>query len=184
MQTARKMAMAGDVQPFLLPKHGFYANGWPNGLSWRWWVFALRLECCLHLRLAAVGFWRGLTKAAGVFGVGRLYAWVIRGDGRIEHLGLVCTRLITDAGVAFLVDDWDNNAEDITNMNFHGCGTGTNAEVQGDTALQTESTAALNPDNTRATGTRSMRSGTAPGGPFPFAGSNRPVTSPALGPQA
>jgi len=31
---------------------------------------------------------------------------------------------VTDAGVAFLVDDWDNNAQDITTMNFHAMGTG------------------------------------------------------------
>jgi hypothetical protein len=41
-------------------------------------------------------------------------------------------------------------------MNYHGCGTGTNAENATDTALQTESTTALNPDSTRATGTRSQ----------------------------
>jgi hypothetical protein len=57
--------------------------------------------------------------------------------------------------VSFLVDDWNNNAADLTTLNFHGCGTGTTAEAVGDTALVTESTTALNPDSTRATGTRS-----------------------------
>jgi hypothetical protein len=37
-------------------------------------------------------------------------------------------------------------------MKFHGIGTGTTAAAAGDTALQTESTTALNPDSTRATG--------------------------------
>jgi hypothetical protein len=74
----------------------------------------------------------------------------------IEHLGLMSTKVITDAGVAFLVDDWDNNATDITNMNYHGCGTSTVAESTADTALGTESGTALNPDNTRATGTKSQ----------------------------
>jgi len=54
-----------------------------------------------------------------------------------------------------LRDDWNNNAQDFTTFNFHGIGTGTNAEAVGDTALQTESTTALNPDSTRATGVRS-----------------------------
>jgi hypothetical protein len=58
--------------------------------------------------------------------------------------------------VAFLVDDWDNNGQDISTLNYHGCGTGTTAEAAGDTALVTESTTALNPDSTRATGTRSQ----------------------------
>jgi hypothetical protein len=68
--------------------------------------------------------------------------------------------VITTAGVTFLRDDWNANAQDYTTFNFHGIGTGTNAEAVGDTALQTESTTALNPDNTRATGTRSTPSAT------------------------
>ena len=81
---------------------------------------------------------------------------VRRANGEWEDYGVVCYRVVTDAGVAFLVDDWDNDATDITNLHFHGCGTGTNAEAVGDTALQTESTTALNPDSTRATGTESQ----------------------------
>lgn len=76
--------------------------------------------------------------------------------GQRTDYGVVSRRLITNNGVAFLVDDWDNDATDITTLHFHGCGTGTNAEAAGDTALQTESTTALNPDNTRATGTESQ----------------------------
>lgn len=70
--------------------------------------------------------------------------------------GVVSRQVITNAGVAFLVDDWDNNGQDLTTLNFHGIGTGAAAEAVGDTALGTESTTALNPDNTRATGTRSQ----------------------------
>jgi hypothetical protein len=88
--------------------------------------------------------------------IGRLEITLYRASGEIVHFGTVCYRVVTDAGVAFLVDDWDANGQDISTMNFHGCGTGTNAEAVGDTALQTESTTALNPDNTRATGTRSQ----------------------------
>lgn len=72
--------------------------------------------------------------------------------------GVISRRMLTDAGVAYIVDDFDNGAggADISNFNFHGCGTGTNAEAAGDTALQSESTTVLNPDSTRATGTRSQ----------------------------
>ena len=70
--------------------------------------------------------------------------------------GPVSYRVVTDAGVTFLRDDWNSGANDINTMNFHGCGTGAVAEAVGDTALGTESTTALNPDNTRATGTRSV----------------------------
>ncbi len=68
--------------------------------------------------------------------------------------GVVCFRVVTNAGVAAIVDAFSNSFE-LENFNFHGIGTGTNAENATDTALQTESTTALNPDNTRATGTQS-----------------------------
>lgn len=157
MQTARKLALAGDVTPYHIPKHGFYANGLPADLSWdaRWRT--ARLELALRARLALKGFLRGL-QGTGVIGVGRLYASVIRRDGAIEHLGLLSTKVVTDAGVAYIVDDWDGGSNVIDNFNYHGCGTGTNAEAAGDTTLQTESTTALNPDNTRATGTKSQPS--------------------------
>lgn len=128
----------------------------PVGLTWSRWLRSLSLELALRVRVAVKGFARGLTAGSGVVGVCRLHATVYRANGAIERLGLIATRLITDTGVAFLVDDWDNNAQDLTTLNFHGCGTGTTAENQADSALETESTTALNPDNTRATGTRSQ----------------------------
>ena len=155
MQTQRKLAMVGSLVPYHIPRNGFYEHGLPEDMPLKYKARTAYLEAKLRARLAAKGFTRGL-KGTGIFGVGRLHATVIRKDGTIEHLGLISTKLITDAGVAFLVDDWDNNGQDITTMNFHGCGTGTNAENVTDTALQTESTTALNPDNTRATGTRSQ----------------------------
>ena len=77
---------------------------------------------------------------------------VIRPDGSSEDYGIVSRKVVTTTGVGFLVDAWQNLAE-LENMKYHGIGTGTNAEAVGDTALQTESTTALNPDSTRATGT-------------------------------
>ena len=150
-----------------------------RGLTLGRWLRSARLELGLHFRLAAVGLWRGISAGGGILGSSRLSAMVIhhsqacdrawqeaikadKGGVRVacdcprERLGLISTKVITDAGVAFLVDDWDNNGQDLTTMNFHGCGTGAAAEAVGDTALGTESTTALNPDNTRATGTRSQ----------------------------
>jgi hypothetical protein len=155
MNRANNLALAGAVVATLIPKHGFYDRGMPADLPVRYRVRGLWLELCLRVRLFFTGAYRGL-KGTGVFGIGRLYASVIRADGTIEHLGLLSTKSITDAGVAYLVDDWDNDATDITSLHFHGCGTGTNAENVTDVALQTESTTALNPDNTRATGTESQ----------------------------
>ena len=71
-------------------------------------------------------------------------------NGRRElDLGVLSRRVITDAGVAFLVDDWDLGTTEISNMNFHGNGTGAVAEAVGDTALGTEV-------ETRAAGTKSQ----------------------------
>jgi hypothetical protein len=160
----RQMQMSGNVVAQFRPGHGHYRGaagrwlglkGLPASTPLRYRVRTAWLELALHARLAAKGFWRGLAKAEGIVGVGRLHVTVYRGDGRIEHLGLVCTKVITDTGVTYLRDDFNNSAQDITNMNFHGAGTGTNAEAAADSALQTESTTALNPDSTRATGTRS-----------------------------
>lgn len=115
------------------------------------------------LRWSYIKGWLGtkvFAPLANIFGVATITAELrgilIRGDGAVIDYGVLSRRVITDAGVAFLVDDWDNDAQDITTLHFHGCGTGTNAEAAGDTALQTESTTALNPDSTRATGTESQ----------------------------
>ncbi len=90
--------------------------------------------------------------------VSSLSVRVRKADGRWIDYGTVCYRVVTDAGVAFLVDDMDNSATDITTFNYHGVGTGATAEAAAQTALVTESTTVLNPDSTRATGTKSQPS--------------------------
>lgn len=77
---------------------------------------------------------------------------VIRGEGGIEDYGVVSQKVITTAGVGFLVDAWGNTVE-LEIMRYHGIGTGSVAEAVGDTALGAELTTQYNPDNTRATGT-------------------------------
>lgn len=83
---------------------------------------------------------------------------VRRANGEWVDYGTVCYRVVTDSGVAFIVDDMDNSATDITTLNYHGVGVGTTAEAAAQTALVTESTTVLNPDSTRATGTKSQPS--------------------------
>lgn len=85
-------------------------------------------------------FGRGTWTAAGDF----VPDW----NDSIDY-GLLSARVVTDAGVAFLVDDWDNNAKDITNFNAHGMGTTNTAESASDTALGAEV-------ETRQTGTKSQ----------------------------
>ncbi len=82
---------------------------------------------------------------------GQLCLRVFRANGTVEDLGLASLRVATNAGVAYIVDAFQNLTE-LENLKYHGIGTGATAEAVGDTALVTESTTALNPDSTRATG--------------------------------
>lgn len=66
-------------------------------------------------------------------------------------LGLASLRVVTTAGVNFIVDAFQNLTE-LEILKYHGIGTGAVAEAVGDTALGTELTTQYNPDNTRATG--------------------------------
>lgn len=96
----------------------------------------LWLELCLRARvlLAALGFAAGGHE---VTPVGRLYASVLSPNGHRRDIGLVSTKVVTDAGVAYLVDA----LQGITSSNvlrFHGAGTGTTAEAAAQTALVTE----------------------------------------------
>ena len=116
--------------------------------------------------------WRGYKAKAGVaiaeqLGavafLGELYARVHRVEGfrylagrgmvwcpeEWIDLGLIGARSVTTAGVAFLVDDWDDDSQDITTMNFHAGGTGVVAENVADTTLGTEV-------ETREAGTKSQ----------------------------
>lgn len=71
--------------------------------------------------------------------------------GERTDYGVVGRRVITTAGVNFLVDAWQNTVE-LEILKYHGLGTGGTAEAVGDTALVTELTTQYNPDSTRATG--------------------------------
>lgn len=65
-------------------------------------------------------------------------------------LGLASFRVVTTAGVNFIVDAFQNSVE-LENLKYHGIGTGSTAEAAGDTALVTELTTEYT-GNVRATG--------------------------------
>lgn len=69
---------------------------------------------------------------------------------RVEDWGEVGHKVITTAGVGFLVDAWQNSVE-LENQKYHALGTGTGAEASGDTALGTELSTEYT-GNVRATG--------------------------------
>src|SRR5512139_873830 len=97
------------------------------------------------------------TRLTGVVTMtGELAIRVRRASGEWINYGVVSYRLITDAAVAYIVDDWDGGANTIDLFNYHGVGTTNTAEAAGDTALAAECTTVLNPDSTRATGTKSQ----------------------------
>jgi hypothetical protein len=85
---------------------------------------------------------------------GALFLEVIRGDGERIPYGLASVAVVTDAGVNFIRDDFNAGAQDISNMKYHGFGTGSTAEAVGQTALVTELTTQYVVDNTRPTGTQ------------------------------
>src|ERR1700676_4643714 len=73
--------------------------------------------------------------------------------GHVHPFALPILGLVTDAGLNFLGTAFtvDGAGTDIFNMQYHDSGTGTNAEVQTDTALQTQAG-----PTTRATGVNTL----------------------------
>lgn len=128
-----------EVAYFGLPRAGLddRVNAWRSANFRNLWRGARRVFTARALRLSNV--------------YGSLYLTHISAGGEVLELGLASMRVVTTAGVNFLVDALQGSVEPEI-LKYHGIGTGTNAEASADTALQTESTTALNPDSTRATG--------------------------------
>jgi len=106
------------------------------GLAWKWRNLPNLWRGTWRNKLAeAVSQLTGIPVLTA-----ELKATLIKASGLYIEYGVVSRMVVTDTGVAFLVDDWDDDTTDITDMNFHACGTGVAAEDQTDTALGTEST--------------------------------------------
>ena len=85
------------------------------------------------LAAAALAPWKG-----EVTPVGRLYVTRISKDGKVEDFGLVSTKVVTTAGVNYLVAGLQSASTDVSLFKFHASGTGSTAEAIGQTALVTE----------------------------------------------
>lgn len=106
--------------------------------------------------------WRGLPALYAARFLGRVFGLVylesalslklIKGDGTVIDYGVVSHRVVTTAGVNYIVDAFQGTVEP-ENMKYHGFGTGTTAEASGDTGLVTELTTQYASDSTRPTGT-------------------------------
>jgi len=86
-----------------------------------------------RLRGIKAEFYRLLRIGAG----SELCAILITPDGERIDLGVVSRRVVTAAGVSFMVDAFQG-LENIGDFNFHASGTGTDPENVGDTALGSE----------------------------------------------
>jgi hypothetical protein len=87
----------------------------------------------------------------------RAFVWNDRrGYREVQDYGVVCRKVVTNNGVAHIVDAHDNTVE-LENLNFHAIGTGSTAEAAGDSALVTELTTEYT-GNVRATGTQTQPS--------------------------
>ena len=80
------------------------------------------------------------TIPGGLMFHSNLKAVITRANGKVEEFDLG-SGLVTNAGVAYLADDFAGaiGSADATNFNYHASGTGTTAAAVGDTALQTDS---------------------------------------------
>jgi hypothetical protein len=76
--------------------------------------------------------------------------------GQVVDYGVVCYRVVTDTGVAYLANAMSAGTATAQNLKFHGFGTGTAGEGVSQTALQTELTTQYSTDNTRPTGTQAV----------------------------
>lgn len=100
----------------------------------------------------------GGVRSNSLGAIGHLWLAKIDLEGEVTDYGLVSCRVVTTAGVNFIVDAFQNLVE-AENMKFHGVGTGSAAEAIGNTALTTELTTQYSTANTRPTGTLGEQSG-------------------------
>jgi hypothetical protein len=99
-------------------------------------------------------------QSGGCTMLGTLFAEHITADGHRTDLGLVSCRVVTDTGVAFLVDALQGLVEPEL-LRFHGLGTGSTAEAATQTALVTELTTQYGTANTRPQGSLGELAGDA-----------------------
>lgn len=139
-------ATPGRVLSFFeVVKHGFPRPGLPAGVAaWRFRNLPNLFRGLFRITLAK------LMRIPHFYGQVSLVKII---NGRAVDLGLASLRVVTTAGVGYIVDSFQGTVEP-ENMRYHGFGTGTTAEAVGDTALVTELTTQYAADNTRPTGSQ------------------------------
>ncbi len=91
-----------------------------------------------------------------------LYGEIVKNNGEVVNLGLLGRRVITDAGVAYIANDFNaaSGSADVSNFKYHGYGTGTTAEAASQTTLVTELTTEYVSNSTRPTGSQASSTNT------------------------
>lgn len=145
----RKEARSLHLRRYILGSHVAKASIWwklSNFLRYRWREIPQRV---------AYTILGGVSGAVLVESKLQLVKHQLMPDGSILDIdfGVVSRRVVTTAGVNFIVDAFQNLVE-LELMKFHGFGTGTGAEAVGDTALGAEFTTEYATDNTRPTGSQ------------------------------
>jgi hypothetical protein len=122
------------------------------------WQRANRQNFERSLRAQAGAEWA--IEHGAVAMVGHLWLAKITAEGKQIDLGLAGCRVVTTAGVNYIVDAFQNLVE-LENMKYHGVGTGGTAEASSQTTLVTELTTQYQVSSTRPTGTTGELSGNA-----------------------
>jgi hypothetical protein len=103
---------------------------------------------------------QGRLASGQLFAIGHLWLAKVDLRGNVQDLGLASCRVVTTAGVNFIVDAFQGTVEPEV-MKYHAVGTGSTAESVGQTALVTELTTQYSASNTRPTGTLGELAGNA-----------------------
>lgn len=133
------------VSVLKLIRDAFPRPGLPREVN-RW-----RLSNSWRLVLPIARLWL-IQRVGGAVLVPQLRLTLLKEDGRVLDLGLAGMKLVTTAGVNYLVDALQGSVEP-ENFNYHGFGTGGGAEDAANTGLTTELTTEYVTNSTRPTGT-------------------------------
>lgn len=79
----------------------------------------------------------GCYQSGAVAPEARLSAIITRANGDVEDLGILSTKVVTDAFVNFVVDQLQTSTGQIAGFSWHEMGTSNTAEAAGDTTLGT-----------------------------------------------
>jgi hypothetical protein len=109
-----------------------------NAMRLSYWIGLLQ-TIAARLSVAAFG---------GVALISELQATLIKADGTRYELGVVSRRVVTNAFVAFVVDQLQTETSVFGDFKYHDSGVGTTAENAADTGIETTD------GESRATGTQ------------------------------